>query len=114
MITLPPPPQLGPAVHYIHVICLAACADEPQEYYDELDAERWTRRCVRRFRNGQLAAYSYRSNNWRDVMPEAAMPLASEIDKDTQFRARDISQDEFEAVWAEAQTAARDRWQQQR
>ena len=35
------------------------------ERFDELDAERWPIRCVRRFRDGALKAYSYASPDWR-------------------------------------------------
>jgi hypothetical protein len=102
-------PILGPALEYIHVIWLAARADDPQEYYDELDAQRWTRRCVRKFRDGRLAAYSYRQHNWRDVMPEAPIQRAADINCDTQFLARNITQDEFAETWAEAQFQERAR-----
>jgi hypothetical protein len=40
------PPTLGPPASYIHVIWLAAFPGDVHEYYDELDAGRWSIRCV--------------------------------------------------------------------
>lgn len=92
-------PALGPPVSYIHVIWLAAFPGDPHEFYDELDAERWSIRCVRVFRERSLTRFSYRSKNWRDVMPEAAIGTAEIVNRDSQFRARDIAREEFEDVW---------------
>lgn len=97
------PPETGPPQSYIHVIWLAAGADEPQEYFDELDAARWSIRCVRLYRDGRREALSYASPNWRDVMPSAAIDEPAVINRDTQFRARAISREEFERVWEAAQ-----------
>jgi hypothetical protein len=96
------PPRLGPPDSYIHVIWLAAFPNDPHEYYDELDAERWSIRCVRVDRDRSYHAYSYNSSNWRDVMPEAAIQEPAAINRDSQFRARAISKDEFEAAWRQA------------
>jgi IS4 transposase len=87
-------PKLGPPAHYIHVIWLAAFANDPQEYYDELDATRWSLRCVRLYRDGTSKAFGHESPNWRDGMPEAAIDEPPVINRDTQFRARAISRDE--------------------
>lgn len=96
------PPGLGPPVSYIHVIWLAAFPGDPHEYYDELDADRWSIRCVRVFRDRSLTRFSYRRKNWRDVMPEAAIDTPEIINRDSQFRARDITREEFETVWRSA------------
>jgi hypothetical protein len=98
------PPKLGPPVHYIHVIWLAAFPDDVHEFYDELDAERWTIRCVRVHRDRSSRRFSYRSPNWRDVMPEAAIGTAKEINRDSQFLARDMTREEFEEIWRAAGT----------
>jgi hypothetical protein len=103
MNNLPPAPKLGPPIHYIHVIWLAARADDPQEFFDELDADRWSIRSVRLYRYAAHVACSYDSPNWRDVMPEAAIDEPEIINRDTQFRARAISRKEFEAAWEAAQ-----------
>jgi len=99
-LVLPVPPQLGPPEGYVFCVWLAATDDEPFEWYDELDAERWSIRCVRKYRDGRFEAYSYASDNWRDTMPDAPMPLLETINRDPEFAAKDISPAEFEAVWS--------------
>jgi hypothetical protein len=96
---LPGPPQLGPPASYFFGAWITAPDDEPVEWYDELDASRWSIRCVRRYRDGSLEAYSYASPNWRDVMPEAPVPDLEMINRDPEFAAKEISRAEFEAVW---------------
>jgi hypothetical protein len=105
--TMSVPPVLGQPAHWIHVIWLAAFPNDPQEYYDELDAERWSIRCVRIYRDGTSVAASYKSANWRDLMPEAAIDLPDIINRDSQFLAREIERAEFDMVWkaASAQNA---------
>ena len=105
MTQLPGPPQLGAADSYFHCIWTSAKADEPIGWYDELDASRCSIRCVRKFRGGRLEAYSYASDNWRDVMPEGPIPPIETINRDPEFFAREISRAEFEAVWSEATCA---------
>jgi hypothetical protein len=96
------PPVLGPPTSYIHVIWLAAFPDDVHEFYDELDAERWSIRCVRVYRDRSSGAFSYASPNWRDVMPEAAFDEPEVINRDMQFLARAISREEFEIAWEAA------------
>jgi hypothetical protein len=96
------PPRLGPPNSYIHVIWLAAFPNDPHEYYDELDTERWSIRCVRVYRDRSYHACGYDSPNWRDVMPEAPVDDPDVINRDSQFRARTISKHEFEAAWRQA------------
>jgi hypothetical protein len=98
------PPKLGPPVHYIHVIWLAAFPNDVHEFYDALDAERWSIRCVRVYRDRSSRRFSYKSQNWRDVMPEAAIGTTKEINRDSQFLARDMTREEFEEIWRAAGT----------
>jgi uncharacterized protein DUF6881 len=49
-----------------------------------------------------LKAWSYASVDWRSQMPEAPIPSLEEINENPEFRAGEISQGEFEAVWKEA------------
>lgn len=98
----PGPPVLGPPASWFHGVWLDAPPDEPVDWYDELDPERWSIRCVRRFRDGSLKARSYASADWRSQMPEAPIPPLEEINENPEFRAREISQDEFEVAWKEA------------
>jgi len=88
---LPPPPRVGPADSYFHAAWFNANEDEPVEYYDELDADRYCMRCVRKYRDGRLEACSYASDNWRDEMPEGPIPPTADINRDPQFSAKGIS-----------------------
>jgi hypothetical protein len=99
---LPGPPQLGPPESYFYGVWIDATEDEPCEYYDELDGARWSVRCVRKYRDGRFEAYSYASDNWRDVMPEAPIPPLADINAQEKFSAKEISKAEFETVWDQA------------
>jgi hypothetical protein len=101
-IELPGPPELGPPDSYFYGVWIDATEDEPREYYDELDADRWSIRCVRKYRDGRFEAYSYVSENWRDVMPETPIPPLADINDQEKFSAKEISKAEFEAVWDQA------------
>jgi hypothetical protein len=102
MTQLPGPPRLGPADSYLHCIWIEAAEDAPVDWYDELDASRWSIRCVRKYDNGRLEAHSYASDNWRDVMPEALIPPLAIINQDPQFSVKEISKAEFDIVWSQA------------
>lgn len=101
-IQLPGPPRHGPPESYFHCVWIDAAEDEPVEWYDELDASRWSVRCVRKYRDGRLEAHSYASDDWRDVMPESPIPPFAIINHDLQSSAKEISKAEFEAVWNQA------------
>lgn len=96
---LPRPPKVGPPLSYIHVVWLDAPDDQPVEYFDELDIERWSIRCIRKYRNGSTVRFDYHSANWRDLMPDAAIDEPDKINRDSQFRARVISRDVFDDIW---------------
>ena len=105
---LPGPPELGPPVSWFLGVWVTAPDDEPVEWYDELDALRWSIRCVRKLRDGSLKAYSYDSPDWRNQMPEVPIPPLEEINENPDFVAKEITKAEFEAVWEEAIRAATD------
>jgi hypothetical protein len=81
---------------------LSAPEGEPVEWYDELDASRLSIRCVRKLRDGSLLAHSYACPNWRDVMPEGAVPSVDKINLDPEFEAKEITASEFEKLWSRA------------
>jgi hypothetical protein len=83
-------------------VWIDAAEDEPVEWYDELDASRWSIRCVRKYRDGRLEAHGYANDDWRDVMPEGPIPPLAIITRDPQFSAKEISKAEFETVWNQA------------
>src|SRR5262249_16251261 len=82
---LPGPRVLGPPVRWLLGVWVTAPDDEPVEWYDELDALRWSIRCVRKLRDGSLKAYSYDSSDWRDKMPEVPIPPLEEINENPDF-----------------------------
>ncbi|MGH1349426.1 MAG: DUF6881 domain-containing protein [Methyloligellaceae bacterium] len=101
------PSKPGLAESWFFGTWLTASEDEPYQYYDELDNERWTIRCVRKYRDGTLIANSYDDENWRDTMPEGPIPSLKEINSNAEFIARDISKSDFETIWKKAVTAGR-------
>jgi hypothetical protein len=86
-------------VSWFHGVWTTAPDDEAVDWYDELDPQRWSIRCVRRFRDGSLKAYSYASPDWRHEMPEAPIPPLEGINDNPDFFAKEISKVEFEEVW---------------
>jgi hypothetical protein len=86
-------------ITHMCVIWKAAGAGDPVLYFDEIDSERWSLRCIREYVDGTRRDFCNTSYNWRDVMPEAPIPPRDKINADTQFQARNISRKEFEALW---------------
>jgi hypothetical protein len=95
-------------VSWLHGRWVTAPEDEAVEWYDELDALRWSIRCVRKFRDGSLKAYSYASPDWRNEMPEVPIPPLKKINGSSDFLAKEISRAEFEVVWEEATRDVKD------
>jgi hypothetical protein len=100
-------PKLGPPESYFHCIWFAANEDEPIEWYDELDASRCSIRCIRRYRDDRLEAFSYATDDWRDKMPEGSLPTVEVINQNPEFAATEISKDEFEVIWRQATSGSR-------
>ena len=99
---LPGAPELGPPASYFLGVWVGAPEDEAVEWYDELDASRWSIRCVRKFRDGSLKAHSYASADWRDTMPDQPIPPLEEINENADFIGKEITKAEFEDVWKRA------------
>jgi hypothetical protein len=95
-------PELGPPSSYFLGVWVGAPEDEAFEWYDELDASRWSIRCVRKFRDGSLKAHSYASADWRDTMPDQPLPPLEEINENADFIGKEITKAEFEDVWKRA------------
>jgi|SRR5882724_3537299 len=107
-ILLPGPPELGPPASYFHGIWVGAPEDEPVEWFDELDALRWSIRCVRKFADGSVKAYSYAAPDWRYKMPDQPLPPLEEINKNPDFLGKEITNAEFEIVWEKATSSSTD------
>jgi hypothetical protein len=67
----------------------------------------WSIRCVRVYRDRSSAAISYARPSWRDVLPEAVIATAQEINRDSQFHKQDIERSEFETVWKAVRAGSR-------
>lgn len=104
---LPGPPVIGPPASWEYFIWDEAGDDEELEWWDELDGERYSIRCVRCFRDGRAERYGLDHPHWRALMPEGQTPSLEEINEDPRFSGRAISRDEFEAVWRAAPDAVR-------
>jgi hypothetical protein len=76
--------------------------DEPVLLYSELDSERWEKRKVEVFKDGRLvpAACGLRSGKTR--LGEEPLPGMAEIAADPQFVPVEITAQEFEEVWRQA------------
>jgi len=92
---LPRAPELGPPASYFHGLWVGAPEGEALEWYDELDALRWSIRCVRKFRDGSLKAHSYASADWRDTMPDQPLPPLEEINENADFICKEIAKAEL-------------------
>jgi hypothetical protein len=88
-------------VTYVHVTWSAPGAGQPHTYIDEIDGERRSIRCIREFADGSIQAFSRTSTDWKDLMPEAALPPLDEINFDPQFKAHNISKKIFKEVWSQ-------------
>jgi hypothetical protein len=88
-------------ITYVHVIWHAPAQGQPIGYYDEIDSDRWSIRCIREFSDGSFNTFSKATYNWRDVMPEAPIPHLAEINEDPQFQARNIPRRAFESLWVQ-------------
>jgi hypothetical protein len=86
-------------ITYVHVIWNAPAQVQPIGYYDEIDSDRWSIRCIREFSDGSFSTFGKTTYNWRDVMPEAPIPHLAEINEDPQFQARNIPRRAFESLW---------------
>ena len=74
--------------------------DEPVILYSELDSNRFEVRKVEIFRNGRCGYASPEGSSDGTKLGTLAMPELNEIAKDPQFQPVEITQREFESVWA--------------
>jgi len=79
--------------------------DEPIIYYIEIDDERWEQRAVVVYRDGSTV-YAVRGGEDTGAhLGEDPLPELSEIAKDPEFEATDITQEVFEAQWTDRNAA---------
>ena len=77
-------------------------ADEPVRLFSEVDTRGWEIRKVEEFRDGRKLFADASAHSGSARLGEVPIPAISEIAKDPQFAAREISREEFERVWLEA------------
>lgn len=87
---------------YLYARWLNNPADSPAEFYSELDSNRWETRKVEVFRDGRMG-YATAGKSTRDTnLAIVQIPSLEEINKQSEFEARAITADEFEAAWKRA------------
>lgn len=87
---------------YIFVRWLHSLLDEPVEIYSEVDDNRWEKRKVERFLDGQLAYASVDHKTEKTALSLEPLPTLTEINSDPQFQAIEITRARFESIWDEA------------
>jgi hypothetical protein len=78
--------------------------DDPVILYSELDANSFEVRKVEIFRSGRCGYASAKESTGGTKLGLVAMPALSEIASDPQFEPAEITQEEFEGVWARRNT----------
>lgn len=87
---------------YIRVEWLHSNYDYPTVLYSELDEEQWEIRKVEVYSDGRYG-YANETNTHRDTqLSVEPLPAFDDIVADPQFRLKEISREEFEAIWSKA------------
>ncbi len=89
-------------LHYVAVDWLHDLPNEPVTLFYELDTERHEHRKVEKFRNGTLHAAGPLHGEETTFLAWEPHPSLSGINADPQFRAREISRQEFTVIWNSA------------
>jgi hypothetical protein len=90
------------SLYYIVVDWHHEHADEPVRLFSEVDSAGWENRKVEEFRDGRKCFASALTQSGSTRLGEEAIPSIAEIAKDREFSPREISKEEFERVWLEA------------
>lgn len=86
-------------MHYLRVQWLHSSASDPVEIYSEVDHDGWETRKVEVFRNRTIGYASANESTSSTVLSEERLPSLDEISADPEFRAQQITKEEFEKVW---------------
>ena len=89
-------------MRYLHVAWLHDFPDEPVELYSELDDDSWEVRKIEYFRDGFIGPADSTGSTGRTRLGLEPVPPIAEIARNPEFRAVEISRDEFEVAWASA------------
>ena len=90
------------AMKYILVNWRQESKDEPVLLYSELDDDRWEVRKVEVYRDGRCDYASSTEATGSTRLGEMPVPPLAEIAAAPEFDAEEISEHEFEEVWAKA------------
>ena len=94
---------------YIKVFWHHSSPDEPTVLYSEIDKDRWERRKVYVFRDGNFGYASDTEETNSVRLSIEPLPTLSEIGADAQFDPREIEKQEFDDVWSKAHLASHER-----
>ncbi|WP_321818468.1 MULTISPECIES: DUF6881 domain-containing protein [unclassified Paraburkholderia] len=84
-------------VNWIHVI-----PSEPTCIYSEVDSNRWERRKVEIYADGRMGFAEDGRSVGGSMLSTEPLPAEDEIAADSQFVPTEISEDDFESIWAAA------------
>lgn len=86
-------------LQYLHVMWEHNFIDEPQEFYMELNDERFQERVLEFYEDGKIAyaTYSYEYNTF---LAKEQYPEINEINTIEEFCAEIINKEEFEKLWS--------------
>jgi hypothetical protein len=90
------------AMKYMLVKWRHESEDEPVLLYSELDDDRWEVRKVEVYRDGQCDHANSTESTGSTRLGEIPVPPLAEIAAAPEFEAKEISEHEFEEVWAKA------------
>lgn len=85
---------------YIKVKWIHSNADEPVLLYSELDKNRWETRKVEVFADGHCDYASFTESKGTSQLGEEPVPPLTQIASDSQFEPVEITEQEFEQLWA--------------
>lgn len=86
---------------YLRVDWVHSRPEDPVALFSELDAQRWEARKVEVYRDGTCAWASEAETAGGATLGLEPVPDVTAIAADPQFRPREITAAEFEAVWSE-------------
>ena len=89
-------------MQYIKVQWIHNDLDYPVLLYSELDADRWEVRKVEIFHDDRMEYADQDREIGTTGLGEEPVPTLEEIANDPEFLPEEITQDEFEQIWAKA------------
>ncbi len=92
-------------LHYVSVEWFHSTPSEPVHLYYELDADRCERRKLEVYRDGTMHSASASFGQGSTFLAWEPHPSQSEIEANPEFRVREITAREFDAIWDRARQA---------